>query len=83
MKQNWNEMSPSQKKETIVLTVMSLIALIFIVLDMTGKWPNNLHYLALCALSLFEGVISWNKNRKMAIWELVAAALFAANAFIG
>ena len=82
MKFNWNEMSAFQKIETIVLLVLALIALIFVILDQTGKWANNLHHLVLCAMCLFECYTGWNKNRKMAIWELVAAAFFAVYAFI-
>ena len=82
MKSNWNEMDASQKREAIVLTVLPAIALIFIILDMTGKWTNNIHYLMLAILSVYEGITGWNKNRKMAILELVAALFLAANAFI-
>lgn len=82
MKFNWSEMSSSQKSEAIVLTVLPAIALIFIALDMTGKWANNLHYLVLGVLSLYEGITGWNKNRKFAIMELVASVFLAANAFI-
>lgn len=82
MKFNWNEMNASQKQEAIVLTVMPAIALIFIVLDMTGIWVNHISYLILAILSLYEGITGWNKNRKMAILELVAAFFLAANAFI-
>lgn len=82
MKFNWNEMDASQKKEAIVLTVLSAIALIFIVLDMTGTWANNIAYLVLGILSLYEGITGWNKNRKWAILELIAAVFMAVNAFI-
>ena len=82
MKFNWNEMNASQKRETVVLIVLTLIALVFVVLDLSGKWPNNISYLVLSVLSVFEAIVGWNKNRKMAILELVAAAFFAANALI-
>ena len=82
MKFNWKEMNPSQKRETIVLFVLTAIALVFAILDLSGKWPNNLCYITLAVLSVFEGVFSWNKNRKMAILEFVAAAFFAANTFM-
>ena len=83
MKFNWNEMSTAQKVEAIVLTVLAVIASIFAILELTGKWPNNLAYLIIAAGSVFEAVMSWNKNRKMALLELVAAAFFVSNAFLG
>ena len=82
MKLDWNEMDASQKKEAIVLTVMAAIALIFIALDRTGIWTNNIAYLVFGILSLYEGITGWNKNRKWAILELVAAVFMAVNAFI-
>ena len=82
MKLDWNEMDASLKKEAILLTVMAAIALIFIVLDRTGTWANNIAYLVFGILSLYEGITGWNKNRKWAILELVAAVFMAVNAFI-
>ena len=78
----WNEMSAAQKTEVIVTLVMGVITLAFIVLDVTGVWKNNLHYIALSVLSVYECIMSWNKNRKMAILELVAAVFLAASAFL-
>ena len=78
----WNEMSAAQKTEMIVILVLGAIALGFIVLDETGTWKNNLHYIALSVLSVYECYVSWNKNRKMAILELVAAVFLAASAFL-
>ena len=83
MKSSWKEMSPSQKREALVSLVLAAIAMIFVILDMSGKWANNIHYLVLSALSLYEGIVSWNRNRKMAILEFVVAAIFVANAFVG
>ena len=76
-------MSKAQKIETIVITVLALIAAVFAVLEFTGKWPNNFTYPVLAVGSVFEGVMNWNKNRKLAILELVCAAFFAANTFVG
>ena len=74
-------MTPAQKTETIVTLAAAAIALIFAILDLSGKWPNNLCYLTLSALSVFEACTGWNKNRKIAILELVAAAVLALSAF--
>lgn len=82
MKFKWNEMSPAQKKETIITVGLAIIGLIFILLDLTGVYPNKLHYPVLCVMSLYEGVASWNKNRKIAITEFVCAAFFAAYTFL-
>ena len=82
MKFNWNEMSPAQKKEAIVLTVLALIGFVFVILDLTGTWANNFHYLVLAVMSLFEGITSWNKNRKLAIMEFVCAVFFAISMFL-
>lgn len=82
MKMKWNEMSAAQKTEVIVSLVLCAIALGFFVLDETGTWKNNLHYIALSVLSVYECYVSWNKNRKMAILELVAAVFLAASAFL-
>lgn len=82
MKFDWNGMDASQKKETIVLIVMSVISLIFIILDVTGAWANNISFLALSILSLYEGIMGWNRNRKWAILELIATVFLTANIFI-
>ena len=82
MKFDWNGMDASQKKETIVLNVMSVISLIFIILDVTGAWANNISFLALSILSLYEGIMGWNRNRKWAILELIATVFLTANIFI-
>lgn len=82
MKFSWNEMSPAQKKETIVLLVLAMIGFVLVILDLTGIWSNNLLYPVLTVLSLFEGVTSWNKNRKAAIMEFVCAAFFSVYTFL-
>ena len=71
MKFNWNEMSPAQKRESIIVLVLAMIGMVFAILDLSGKWPNNLTYLAISVLSLFEGITAWNKNRKLAVTDLV------------
>ena len=83
MKTSWNEMTTAQKIEAIVLTVLFLFAAVFAILDWSGKWPNNLAYLFFGADSLFEGIMNWNRNRKLAILEVVAAVFFFANGFLG
>ena len=83
MKMKWNEMSASEKTEVIVSIVLCAIALVFIVLDAAGTWKNNCHLLVLSVLSVYECCTSWNKNRKMAILELVAAVFLAVTAFLG
>ena len=83
MNMKWNEMSASEKTEVIVSIVLCAIALVFIVLDSTGTWKNNCHLLVLSVLSVYECCTSWNKNRKMAILELVAAVFLAVTAFLG
>ena len=83
MKMKWNEMSASEKTEVIVSLVLCALALVFIVLDAAGTWKNNGHLLVLSVLSVYECCTSWNKNRKMAILELVAAVFLAVTAFLG
>ena len=83
MKMKWNEMSASEKSEVIVSIVLCALALVFIVLDAAGTWKNNGHLLVLSVLSVYECCTSWNKNRKMAILELVAAVFLAVTAFLG
>ena len=83
MKKKWNEMSASQKKELVVTYALGVLALLFIALDASGVWKNNGHYLVLSVLSVYECCMSWNRNRKMAILELVAAAFLAVSAFLG
>ena len=81
-KMKWNEMNAAQKSEVIVTLVLGVVSLVFIILDETGTWKNSLHYIALSVLSVYECIMSWNKNRKMAILELVAAVFLAASAFL-
>lgn len=83
MNMKWNEMSASEKSEVIVSIVLCALALVFIVLDAAGTWKNNGHLLVLSVLSVYECCTSWNKNRKMAILELVAAVFLAVTAFLG
>ena len=83
MNMKWNEMSASEKTEVIVSLVLCALALVFIVLDAAGTWKNNGHLLVLSVLSVYECCTSWNKNRKMAILELVAAVFLAVTAFLG
>lgn len=83
MKFNWKEMTPAQKRDALVSIILPLLALPFLVLDITGKWPNNITFFFLSALSLYEGIVGWNKNRKMAILEFVLVVVFAAVGFIG
>ena len=78
----WDEGSADQEAEVMGTLVMGVITLAFIVLGVTGVWKNNLHYIALSVLSVYECIMSWNKNRKMAILELVAAVFLAASAFL-
>ena len=78
----WNEMNTAQKSEVIVTLVLGVLSLVFIILDETGTWKNSLHYIALSVLSVYECIMSWNKNRKIAILELVAAVFLAASAFL-
>ena len=81
MDQKWSEMSKQKKIETVVALALTAVALVFVVLDLSGNWGNNLCYLILAVLSAYEAVVAWKVNRKMAIAELVVAVCLLFNAF--
>ena len=81
MDQKWSEMSKQKKIETVVVLALTAVALVFAVLDLSGNWENNLCYLMLAILSVYEAVVAWKVNRKMAIAELVVAVCLLFNAF--
>ena len=76
MKEKWSEMSKQKKIEVITILALGLVAVVYAVLDWTGKWPNNTSYLALAVMSAYEAVVGWKENRKMAILEAVVAVIF-------
>ena len=76
MKEKWSEMSKQKKIETITILVLGVIAVVYAVLDWTGKWKNNTSYLALAVMSAYEAVVGWKENRKMAVLEAVVAVIF-------
>lgn len=76
MKEKWSEMSKQKKIEAITILVLGLIAVVYAVLDWTGKWPNNTSYLALAVMSMYEAVVGWKESRKIAILEAVVAVIF-------
>ena len=76
MKEKWSEMSKQKKIEMITIIALGLVAVVYAVLDWTGKWPNNTSLLALAVMSAYEAVVGWKENRKMAILEAVVAVIF-------
>lgn len=76
MNKKWSEMTPAEKKLTIALYVYAAIALVFVVLDMTGVWKNEIHTIMISIFFLGEGIVTWKKNTKMAILDFVLAIVW-------
>ena len=82
MSKNWKELTKQEKNHYALSLVLAAAGLIFIVLDTVTEWK----YAHLCwAITfglylLMECKANWNKNRKMAIIDLVIAiALIVVN----
>ena len=77
MNKKWNEMTQAEKNHSIIGLVIGMISLIFVVLDVCNVWEYaNLGWCISFALYLgIEAKMNWNKNRKMAIVELVTGLL--------
>lgn len=77
MNTKWNEKTQSEKTTSIISIIFCSIAAIFAVLDLCTDWQYaNLGWNIAFALYLvIEGKASWNKNRKIAVLELVLGIL--------
>ena len=77
MNKKWNEMTKAEKNHAIIGLIIGIISLIFVVLDACNVWEYA--HLGWCvSFGLYLGIeakMNWNKNRKMAIVELVTGLL--------
>ena len=62
MNKKWSEMTPAEKKKFIVLCVCAAIALVFVVLDLTGVWKNKIGSYMISVFFLIEGVLNFKSN---------------------
>lgn len=76
MHKKWSEMTPAEKKQFIVLCAVAAIALVFVVLDLTGVWKNKVGTYLISALFLIEGLLTWKENTKMAILDIILAIVW-------
>ena len=76
MNKKWSEMTPAEKKKFIAICAVSALALVFVVLDLTGVWKNKIGTYTISALFLIEGVLNWKNNIKMAILDIVLAIVW-------
>lgn len=81
MNKKWSEMSPAEKKKLIVLCICAAIALVFIVLDLSGTWKNEVGQYMLSAYFVIEGAVTWKKSKKMAILDIVLGIVLLAGTF--
>ena len=76
MNPKWKDMTPNQKKLMIALCVYVAIAFVFAIIDLCGVWTNNIFTYMLSAYFLVEGVVTWKKNRLLAILHLVLGIIW-------
>ena len=81
MNKKWNEMTPAEKIKLIAICIYVVIALVFVVLDLAGVWKNDVCAYMLAAFFLVEGVVSWKKNRNVAITELILSVVMVLGTF--
>ena len=81
MNKKWSEMTPAEKKKFIALCACAAIALVFIVLDLTGVWQNKIGSYLISVCFLIEGVTTWKKNTKMAILDIVLGIVLLLGTF--
>ena len=77
----WSEMTSADKGKFFAVCIYGLIALGFCILDLTGKWKNEVCMYMLSAYFLFDGVMDWKKNRKMAISSICLAIILLVTTF--
>ena len=76
MNKKWSEMTPAEKKKFIALCIFAAIALVFIVLDLTGVWKNKIGSYFISVFFVIEGVLTFKNNKKMAILDIVLAVVW-------
>lgn len=81
MKKNWSELSSAEKKLFVLLCIYVVIGLVFVALDLSGVWKNEISRYMLAIFCLVEGVVEWKKNWKMSLVNFALAILFLLNAF--
>ena len=81
MNKKWSEMTPAEKKKLIFLCIYAAIALVFIILDLSGVWKNEVGQYMLCVYFVIEGVVTWKKSKKMAILDIVLGIVLLLGTF--
>lgn len=76
MNKKWSEMTPAEKKKFVALCILAAFALVFVVLDLTGLWQNKIGSYLISVFFLFEGVMNFKNNKKMAILDIVLAIVW-------
>ena len=76
MNKKWSEMTPAEKKKFIALCALAAIALVFVVLDLTGVWTNKIGTYMISVFFLIEGVMTWKQNVKIAILDILLAIVW-------
>ena len=81
MKNKWNEMTTAQKVLTVAFCIYVVAAIVFAVLDLNGTWKNEICTYMISAYCVVEGIMTWKKNRKMAILSFVLAIVLMVGTF--
>ena len=78
MNEKWKDMSCKDKVLVVVSVIVSVIALVFAVLDLADVWvyAEVCWHFSFAAMFCTDGARQWQKKRKAAIVDLALGAVF-------
>ena len=77
MKSNWNDMDKKEKGLFVVYCILALIGAVAAAVGRNSGWEhaNLVWMLAVAVVLAIECKMNWNKNRKLAILEIIGGVI--------
>ena len=84
MKARWNNMTTQDRIINVLIIILSVAVIALAALQLLGIWEDsiNVYEPLLGVILLLQANLFWNQNRKIAVFQLLAAVFVFVCAFV-
>ena len=84
MKERWNKMTIQDRIINVLIIILSVAVIALAALQLLGIWEDsiNVYEPLLGVILLLQANLFWNQNRKIAVFQLLAAVFVFVCAFV-
>jgi len=84
MKERWNKMTMQDRIINVLIIILSVAVIALAALQLLGIWEDsiNVYEPLLGVILLLQANLFWNQNRKIAVFQLLAAVFVFVCAFV-